>query len=113
MEMEIFPSMILGSDTTENLLNNLDDIDNIKMVIHGQRLPPANAKHPDRREIDVKGEKIDLQVKTGRSLLEIVTDDLKYGKDLDQPFLNYGLIDQNARLGELTTINKKIIGSFR
>ena len=34
------------------------------MVIHGQRLPPANAKHPDRREIYVKGEKIDLQVKT-------------------------------------------------
>jgi len=112
MEMNIFPSMILGSDTTENLLNNLNDIDNIKMVIHGQRLPPANAKHPDRREIDVKGEKRDLQVRTGRILLEIVTDDLNYGKDLDHIFLNDGLTDQNARLGELTTINKKTNRNF-
>jgi methyl-coenzyme M reductase subunit D len=83
MEMEIFPSMILKSDTTENLLNDLNDVDNIKMVIHGQRLPPASAKHPDRREIYVKGEETDLQVKTGQILLEIVTDDLKYGQDMD------------------------------
>ncbi|MEJ4711014.1 methyl-coenzyme M reductase operon protein D [Enterococcus faecium] len=113
MEMEIFPSMILKSDTTENLLNDLNDVDNIKMVIHGQRLPPASAKHPDRREIYVKGDKIDLQVKTGQILLEIVTDDLKYGQDMDLILLNDGLPYQNARLGEQTTIIKKINRKFR
>lgn len=107
MEMEIFPSMIFKSDTTENLLNDLNDVDNIKMVIRGQRLPPASAKHPDRREIYVKGEKTDLQVKTGQILLEIVTDDLKYGQDMDLILLNDGLPNQNARLGEQTTIIKK------
>lgn len=112
METEIFPSMILGLDTTENLLNDINDIDNIKMAIHGQRLPPANANHPDRREIYVKGEKIDLQVKTGQILLEIVTDDLKYGQDRDQILRNDGLPNQNAWLGEQTTIIKKTNGNF-
>ncbi len=72
MDIEIFPHRLLGADTTEKLLNNLEDIDSIKrMVIHGQRLPPASAKHPDRRTIMVKGQEVDLQVKTGRILLEI------------------------------------------
>lgn len=72
MDIEIFPHRLLGADTTEKLLNNLEDIDSIKrMVIHGQKLPPASAKHPDRRIIDVQGQEIELQVKTGRILLEI------------------------------------------
>ncbi len=112
MEMEIFPSMILKSDTTENLLNDLKDINNIEMVIHGQRLPPASAKHPDRREIYVKGEKTDLQVKTGQILLEIVTDDLKYGQDIDLILRNDGLPNQNVRLGEQKTIIKKTNRNF-
>ncbi len=112
MEMEIFPSMILKSDTTENLLNDLNDINNIEMVIHGQRLPPASAKHPDRREIYVKGEKTDLQVKTGQILLEIVTDDLKYGQDIDLILRNDGLPNQNVRLGEQKTIIKKTNRNF-
>jgi len=112
MEMEIFPSMILKSDTTENLLNDLNDIDNIEMVIHGQRLPPANANHSDRRGIYVKGEKIDLQVKTGQILLEIVTDDLKYGQDMDQILQNGWITHQNVRLGEQTTIIKKTNRNF-
>lgn len=72
MDIEIFPHRLLGADTTEKLLNDLEDLDGVKrMVVHGPRLPPTEQGHSDRRTIMVKGEKVDLQVKTGRVLLEI------------------------------------------
>lgn len=71
MDIEIFPHRLLSADTTERLLNDLDKVEGVKrMVLHGQRLPPE-AGNPDRRVIIVKGEEIDLQVKTGRVLMEI------------------------------------------
>jgi methyl-coenzyme M reductase subunit D len=74
MDVQIFPHRLLGADTTEKLLNRLEDISGIKrMVIHGQRLPPED--HPDRRIISVKGQEFELQVKTGRVLLEIEDED--------------------------------------
>jgi methyl-coenzyme M reductase subunit D len=39
--------------------------------LQGQRLPPEETGHPDRKTINIKGEEIDLQVKTGRVLMEI------------------------------------------
>lgn len=40
MDIEIFPHRLLGADTTEKLLNDLEEIGSIKrMVIQGQRLP--------------------------------------------------------------------------
>lgn len=72
MDIEIFPHRILSADTTEKLLRNLEWIEGVKkMVIQGQRLPPAESGHPDRRTIIIKDEEIDLQVKTGRILVEI------------------------------------------
>ena len=72
MDIEIFPHRYLGADTTENLLKDLDEIEGVKrMVLQGQRLPPAESRHPDRRIITLKGQEIDLQVKTGRVLMEI------------------------------------------
>ena len=72
MDIEIFPHRYLSADTTENLLKDLDEIEGVKrMVLQGQRLPPAESGHPDRRIITLKGQKIDLQVKTGRILMEI------------------------------------------
>jgi len=72
MDIEIFPHRILSADTTENLLKNLDEIKGVKrMVLQGQRLPPAKIGHPDRRIITLKDQEIDLQVKTGRILMEI------------------------------------------
>jgi len=41
------------------------------MVLQGQRLPPAESGHPDCKIITLKGQEIDLQVKTGRVLMEI------------------------------------------
>ncbi len=72
MDIEIFPHRYLSADTTENLLKDLDEIEGVKrMVLQGQRLPPAESEHPDRRIITLKGQEIDLQVKTGRVLMEI------------------------------------------
>ena len=72
MDIEIFPHRYLSADTTENLLKDLDKIEGVKrMVLQGQRLPPAESGHPDRRIIILKGQEIDLQVKTGRVLMEI------------------------------------------
>jgi methyl-coenzyme M reductase subunit D len=72
MDIEIFPHRYLSADTTENLLKNLDEIGGVKkMILHGQKLPPAESGHPDRKIIILKDQEIDLQVKTGRVLMEI------------------------------------------
>jgi methyl-coenzyme M reductase subunit D len=71
MDIEIFPHRLLSADTTEGLLNALDEIEGVKkIVLQGQRLP-SEATNPDRKKINIKGEEIDLQVKTGRVLMEI------------------------------------------
>jgi methyl-coenzyme M reductase subunit D len=82
MDIEIFPHRLLSADTTEILLNNLDEIEGVKkIVLQGERLPPEQVKHPDRRVITISGDEIDLQVKTGRVLMEIedeqIIDDIK------------------------------------
>lgn len=77
MDIEIFPHRYLSADTTEKLLRDLEEIEGVKrMVLQGQRLPPAESGHPDRRIITIKGEKIDLQVKTGRVLMEIESEEI-------------------------------------
>jgi methyl-coenzyme M reductase subunit D len=71
MDIEIFPHRLLSADTTESLLNALDEIEGVKkIVLQGQRLP-SEATNPDRKKINIKGEEIDLQIKTGRVLMEI------------------------------------------
>ena len=135
MDIEIFPHRILSANTTEKLLNDLEDVNGIKrMVIQGQRLP--------FQEVNPEGEKVDLQVQTGRILMEIedeeiiddirdicedhlpfgfnihvgtfirkqktVTDQIKYGEALDQISEEMvGLTDQNAQLSERATIIKR------
>ena len=51
-----------------------------RIVIQGQRLPPKEI-NPEHRVITVKGEEIDLQVQTGRILIEIddeeIIDDIR------------------------------------
>ncbi|MEN6294416.1 MAG: methyl-coenzyme M reductase operon protein D, partial [Methanobacterium sp.] len=91
MDIEIFPHRYLSADTTENLLKDLDEIEGVKrMVLQGQRLPPAESGHPDRRIITLKGQEIDLQVKTGRVLMEIeaeaVTDEVRNVCENHLPF---------------------------
>jgi len=75
MDIEIFPHRILGADTTEKLLNDIESLDNVKRtVINGPRLPPQDEidrKYGDRRIITVNGEPVELKVKTGRVFVEL------------------------------------------
>lgn len=76
MDIEIFPHRILGSDTTERLLNDLESLDDVRRtVIHGPRFPKSEESLPpqyrERREITVNGEPVILKVKTGRIFVEI------------------------------------------
>ena len=71
MDIEIFPLRLLSADTTEGLLNDLEGIEGIKrIVIQGQRLPPKDVNQ-EQRTITLKGEEIDLQIQTGRILMDI------------------------------------------
>jgi methyl-coenzyme M reductase subunit D len=76
MDIEIFPHRLLSADTTERLLNDLENVEGIKrIVIQGQRLPSEEI-NPERRNITIKGEEIDLQVQTGRVLMDIEDEEI-------------------------------------
>ncbi|MCL2114994.1 MAG: methyl-coenzyme M reductase operon protein D [Methanobrevibacter sp.] len=76
MDIEVFPHRVLGTDTTEKLLNGIECIEDVKKtVIQGPRLPPEdpneNPRYAERRKITVNGKEIELKVKTGRIFVEI------------------------------------------
>ncbi len=90
MDIEIFPHRLLSAETTERLLNNLEMVKGIKrIVIQGQRLPSEEI-NPEHRKIKIKGEEIDLQVQTGRVLMEIedeeIIDEIKAVCEDNLPF---------------------------
>ena len=106
MDIEIFPHRILGSDTTEKLLNDLEAIEDVKRtVIHGPRFPKTEEslppKYRERRVITVNGEDVVLQVKTGRIFVELTMEstineieevckkNIPYGFDINQDRTNY------------------------
>ena len=106
MDIEIFPHRVLGRDTTEKLLNDLEAIDDVKRtVIHGPRFPKTEETLPpqyrERRVITVNGEDVALQVKTGRIFVELSMEstikeieevckkDIPYGFDINQSRTNY------------------------
>ena len=65
MDIEIFPHRVLGSDTTEKLLNDLESLEDVKRtVIHGPRFPKGEAtlppKYRERRVININGEDVVL-----------------------------------------------------
>jgi methyl-coenzyme M reductase subunit D len=79
MDIQVFPHRILGSDTTEMLLNRIESLSNVKRtVIQGPRLPlkdpNENPKYAERRFITVKDKEIELKVKTGRVFIDISDD---------------------------------------
>lgn len=76
MDIEIFPNRVLGSDTTEKLLNEIESLEDVKRtVIHGPRFPKTEESLPEqyreRRVININGEDVILMVKTGRIFVEI------------------------------------------
>jgi methyl-coenzyme M reductase subunit D len=95
MDIEVFPYRVLGSDTTEKLLNDLESLEDVKRtVIQGPRFPKGEATLPpqyrERRVINVNGEDVVLQVKTARIFLEITMestiDDVKQICETHIPF---------------------------
>ena len=106
MDIEIFPHRVLGSDTTEKLLNDLESIEDVKRtVIHGPRFPKFEETLPpqyrERRVIQVNGEDVKLQVKTGRIFVELTMEstikeieevckkNIPHGFDINQNRTNY------------------------
>ena len=106
MDIEIFPHRILGSDTTEALLNDLESIDDVqRTVIHGPRFPKGEATLPDkykeRRVITINGEDVVLQVKTARIFIELTMEStikeieevcekhIPFGFEINQDRANY------------------------
>ena len=106
MDIEIFPHRVLGSDTTEKLLNDLESIEDVRRtVIHGPRFPKSEETLPpqyrERRVIQVNGEDVKLQVKTGRIFVELTMEstineieevckkNIPYGFDINQNRTNY------------------------
>ena len=106
MDIEIFPKRVLGSDTTEKLLNDLESIEDVKRtVIQGPRFPKTEEslplKYRERRVITVNGEDVVLQVKTGRIFVELTMEstideieevckkNIPYGFDINQDRTNY------------------------
>ena len=63
MDIEVFPYRVLGSDTTEALLNDLESLEDVKRtVIQGPRFPKGEATLPpqyqERRVININGEDV-------------------------------------------------------
>ena len=111
MDIEIFPHRLLSADTTEKLLNDLEELDGVKrMVIQGQRLP-QDEDNPDQRIITIMGEKVDLQVKTGRVLMEIegeeTIDDVK---EICEDLLPFGY---NIHLGTFIRKQKTVTDDMK
>lgn len=130
MDIEIFPHRILGADTTEKLLNDIESLDSVKRtVIQGPRLPPQDAidrKYGDRRIINVNGEDIELKVKTGRIFVElyeesaideievICNEHIANGFDINTSRSQYirkqRTVSDGLKYGENTEIPEELIG---
>lgn len=105
MDIEIFPNRVLGSDTTEKLLNEIESLEDVKRtVIHGPRFPNEETlplKYRQRRVININGEDVILRVKTGRIFVELTLEStineieeicnkyIPFGFDINQHRTNY------------------------
>lgn len=106
MDIEIFPNRVLGSDTTEKLLCDIEALDDVRRtVIHGPRFPKNEETLPpkfrERRVINVNGENVILKVKTGRIFVELTMEStidkideicskhIPYGYKINQDRSNY------------------------
>lgn len=85
MDIEIFPHRLLSVETTEKLLIDLGKIDAInRIVLHGSSLSPEETGNTEPKFLTIKGERIDLYIKTGRVLLEINTEEIETPNQLNE-----------------------------
>ncbi|HUV24246.1 MAG TPA: methyl-coenzyme M reductase operon protein D [Methanomassiliicoccales archaeon] len=91
-EIMIFPKRLLNADTTEKLLNRIHGLKHVRQInLHGESLPVVvnygpgkghKVDHPQRRVIEVKGEKMELRVQVGRIFVEV--DDIDYVQEVSE-----------------------------
>ena len=82
MDIEIFPHRVLGSDTTEKLLNDLELIDDVqRTVIHGPRFPKGEESLPDKYK--------ERRVITINEIEEVCKKHIPFGFDINQDRSNY------------------------
>ena len=112
MDIEIFPHRLLSVDTTEKLLNSLDGTDGIKrMVIQGPRLSSEREGNPDHRIITVNNEEIDIQVKAGRILIEIESEEtIEYIREICEGELPFGF---NIHIGRFIRDGKTVSDTLK
>ncbi|MDR3062884.1 MAG: methyl-coenzyme M reductase operon protein D, partial [Methanobrevibacter sp.] len=106
MDIEIFPYRVLGSDTTEKLLNGIESLEDVRRtVIQGPRFSDNDDNLPprfrERRTITINGEDVTLKVKTGRIFVELTMEStidkiekickeyIPFGFDINQDKSNY------------------------
>ncbi|ADI73801.1 methyl-coenzyme M reductase operon protein D [Methanohalobium evestigatum Z-7303] len=87
LQIELFPTRLLKPETTQNLLEELSEVDGIiRAFIHGPRLPltvpsgPAtgqDVEHPHRKVIQIGDTAIELSISVGRIRLEITDEDVE------------------------------------
>jgi methyl-coenzyme M reductase subunit D len=86
-DVKIFPYRILKPSTTENILNQILQLDGVlRVLINGESLPtivnfgPAKGlpvNHTDRKTIQVKGNDVPLRVSVGEIILTVRLDNLE------------------------------------
>lgn len=86
-DVKIFPHRILKPTTTENILNQILQLDGVlRVLINGKSLPaivnfgPAKGlpvNHTDRKTINVKGNDVPLRVSVGEIILTVQLDNLE------------------------------------
>lgn len=86
-DVKIFPYRILKPSTTENILNQILQLDGVlRLLINGKSLPtivnfgPAKGlpvNHTDRKTINVKGNDVPLRVSVGEIILTVQLDNLE------------------------------------
>lgn len=121
MDIEIFPYRVLGSDTTEKILNDLESLEDVKRtVIQGPRFPNEDTLPPqyrERRVIQVNGEDVTLRVKTGRIFVELTMEStideieeickkyIPFGFDINQSKTSYirkeKTVSDNIKYGDM------------
>jgi methyl-coenzyme M reductase subunit D len=80
-EIMIFPKRLLSAVTTEKILNKIQCLNHVRQInLHGENLPVTvnygpgkgyRVDHPQRKVIDVKGDKMELNVQVGRIFVEV------------------------------------------
>lgn len=122
IDIKIVPNRFLKPNTTEKLLNKIYNLEGPQRVlIHGPSLPNKvfygpgkghDVNHTDRKEIDVKGNSIELRVSVGEIIVTV--DISKFNEFMDEltPILEEGIPCDYSLLVGVFTRTKTTISDY-